>query len=380
MLPQQASSGRAHPGPGSLQSLQRSRRSGLPASGVYDGRASARATGVCRSTSTATHQEARSGLCGVAAAAVIVGTRRRILKRHVRRASSEDAAVTGTNGVVEVPQDLYELLGVSADSDADQIKKGYYEKMKVCHPDIAGDDGAEACVLLNEAYDVLSNKEEKKAYDIELAQTNGSKQLVIYDEDVSPTWDWTSKTGNKKTKPVYNGRPLSRSLYHKVSEEGKGPKHDAEKFVFVDEWTCISCRACCEAAPSTFCIDADAGRARVFAQWGDGEDYLDEAVQSCPVDCIYWVSREELQVLEYVTRDRMFEIGNQPPCSMTARRTGGVTDNPFGMAEKFTAKQAEEKRRQEALAEGSVNVSAMQERIRELFGRINETLRRTAWG
>ena len=28
----------------------------------------------------------------------------------------------------------------------DQIKKGYYEKMKVCHPDIAGDDGPRAAV------------------------------------------------------------------------------------------------------------------------------------------------------------------------------------------------------------------------------------------
>lgn len=27
------------------------------------------------------------------------------------------------------------------------------------------------------------------------------------------------------------------------------------------------------------------------------KEYLDYAVASCPVDCIYWVSREELQVV-----------------------------------------------------------------------------------
>ncbi|CAE7240578.1 DJC76 [Symbiodinium natans] len=251
--------------------------------------------------------------------------------------------------------------------------------MKICHPDVAGDDGEEVCILLNDAYDVLSNEEEKKAYDIELVQRNGSKEPVFVDDDLSPTWDWTSKAGNKKEKPVYNGRPLSRSLYHKV--EDKGPKHDEEKFVFVDEWTCIACRNCCDVAPKTFCIDADAGRARVFAQWGNGEELLDYAVQSCPVDCIYWVSREELQALEYVTRDRMFENGNQPPCSMAARQgTGGGTDDPFRMATGFMAKRAEEKRRQEALGEGSENFGAMQERIRELFSRLSERLRRAGWG
>ena len=37
--------------------------------------------------------------------------------------------MTGTNGVVEVPQDLYELLGVSADSDADPK----LIQSKLCH-------------------------------------------------------------------------------------------------------------------------------------------------------------------------------------------------------------------------------------------------------
>eukprot|EP00971_Amphidinium_carterae_P007057 139628-Amphidinium_carterae.1 len=31
---------------------------------------------------------------------------------------------------------------------------------------------------------------------------------------------------------------------------------------------------------------------------------------SCPVDCINWVSREELNVLEYVTANYMHEYGS----------------------------------------------------------------------
>ena len=36
-------------------------------------------------------------------------------------------------------------------------------------------------------------------------------------------------------KPVYNGRPLSRSLYHKVPPEEAGPKYDEEKFAACSE-------------------------------------------------------------------------------------------------------------------------------------------------
>jgi len=290
---------------------------------------------------------------------------------------------------VSSPSNLYELLGVDDDANADQIKRAYYDKMKICHPDIAGDDGDEICILLNDAYDLLSDPDEKEAYDIQLHRANGTQKPVLFldpsPQDLSPTWDWTSKTGNKKEKPVYNGRPLSRSLHHKVPPEEQGEKWTEQKFVFVDEWTCIACRNCCDVAPRTFCIDADAGRARVFAQWGNSEELLDYAVQACPVDCIYWVSRDELQVLEYVTRDRMYETGNSVPCSMAARQgTGGGLEDPFSMATNFQAKLEEEaeRRRRGGAPQGTnaATVTEMQERIQDLFGKLSDRLRVAGWG
>eukprot|EP00913_Durusdinium_trenchii_P004650 g4317.t1 len=243
----------------------------------------------------------------------------------------------------------------------------------------------EICILLNDAYDLLSDPKEKKAYDIELHGANGMpKPVLLLEQDMAPTWEWTSKAGNKKMKPVYNGRPLSRSLHRKVPPEDQGEKWNDEKFVFVDEWTCIACRNCCDVAPRTFCIDADAGRARVFAQWGNSEELLDYAVQACPVDCIYWVSRDELQVLEYVTRDRMFENGNTVPCSMAARQgTGGGLEDPFTMATDFKAKleeEAERRKRNQQQGEVSASISEMQERIRVLFSNLSERLRTAGWG
>eukprot|EP00435_Cladocopium_sp_Y103_P001648 s2810_g1.t1 len=276
----------------------------------------------------------RSSLSLLAAAVLATGSRnlrgkerQRARALRLRRyAQGEEQGDAGL--ALRAPSNLYELLGVDDKADSDEIKKAYYDKMKICHPDIAGDDGEEICILLNDAYDLLSDPEEKEAYDIQLHRANGTQKPVLLldpsPQDLSPTWDWTSKTGNKKSKPVYNGRPLSRSLHHKVAPEDQGEKWEEQKFVFVDEWTCIACRNCCDVAPRTFCIDADAGRARVFAQWGNSEELLDYAVQACPVDCIYWVSRDELQVLEYVTRDRPLDsevVGNAGGGSFQKKRS-----------------------------------------------------------
>ncbi|CAL1151455.1 unnamed protein product [Cladocopium goreaui] len=337
----------------------------------------------------------RSSL-GLLAAAVLATGSRSLRGKERRRASTScrlrryaQGDEQGEAGLaLRAPSNLYELLGVDDNADSDEIKKAYYDKMKICHPDIAGDDGEEICILLNDAYDLLSDPEEKEAYDIQLHRANGTQKPVLLldpsPQDLSPTWDWTSKTGNKRSKPVYNGRPLSRSLHHKVAPEDQGVKWEEQKFVFVDEWTCIACRNCCDVAPRTFCIDADAGRARVFAQWGNSEELLDYAVQACPVDCIYWVSRDELQVLEYVTRDRMFETGNSLPCSMAARQgTGGGLSDPFSMASDFQAKleeEAERRRRGGAPQGTSASVTEMQQRIQELFGKLSDRLRTAGWG
>lgn len=68
--------------------------------------------------------------------------------------------------------------------------------------------------------------------------------------------------------------------------------------VFVDETVCIGCGHCAHTASSTFFLEQDYGRARVIAQDGDEEDLVQEAIDTCPVDCIAWVSYNDLNRLE----------------------------------------------------------------------------------
>ena len=64
-------------------------------------------------------------------------------------------------------RDYYEVLGVSKDASADEIKKAYRKVTKANHPDLhPGDKAAEERFKeANEAYEVLSDEEKRKKYD-----------------------------------------------------------------------------------------------------------------------------------------------------------------------------------------------------------------------
>jgi ferredoxin len=74
--------------------------------------------------------------------------------------------------------------------------------------------------------------------------------------------------------------------------------------VYVDELTCIGCKHCAHVARNTFYMEPDYGRSRVVRQDGDSEELVQEAIETCPVNCIHWMDYTELQKLE---ADREFQ-------------------------------------------------------------------------
>lgn len=76
------------------------------------------------------------------------------------------------------------------------------------------------------------------------------------------------------------------------------------QMVYVDEHTCIGCTNCAMIAQSTFFMHEEHGRARVFDQWGDDDETIQVAIETCPVDCIHYVPYEELVRLEVERRDQ----------------------------------------------------------------------------
>ena len=71
-----------------------------------------------------------------------------------------------------------------------------------------------------------------------------------------------------------------------------------QKAVWVDEAVCIGCRYCAHVATHTFVVESNWGRSRAIRQDGDSTERIQEAIDTCPVDCIHWVAYEELPTLE----------------------------------------------------------------------------------
>ncbi|MEH2065059.1 MAG: ferredoxin [Nostoc sp.] len=82
--------------------------------------------------------------------------------------------------------------------------------------------------------------------------------------------------------------------------------------VYVDEITCIGCKHCAHVARNTFYIEPDYGRSRVVRQDGDGEEIIQEAIDTCPVDCIHWVNYTELKNLEEERKYQVIPVVGYP--------------------------------------------------------------------
>lgn len=156
----------------------------------------------------------------------------------------------------EVTDDYYEVLGLLPDATPEQIKKAYYNCMKACHPDLSGNDPETTnfCMFINDVYAVLSDP----------------VQRMVYDE--------------------IHGYSLTAT--NPFLDDSSTRDH-----VFVDEFSCIGCKNCANVAPGVFDIEEDFGRARAYNQCGH-PDLVQQAIESCPVDCIHWTSAAQLSLLE----------------------------------------------------------------------------------
>ena len=70
-----------------------------------------------------------------------------------------------------------------------------------------------------------------------------------------------------------------------------------QQAVWVDEAVCIGCRYCANVAANTFVVEPEWGRSRAIRQDGDTTQRIQEAIDTCPVDCIHWVDYSQLPAL-----------------------------------------------------------------------------------
>jgi ferredoxin len=61
-----------------------------------------------------------------------------------------------------------------------------------------------------------------------------------------------------------------------------------EKRVFIDTEECIGCESCVELCPEVFEFDDGSEKDRVIKLQGGSEECIEEAIETCPVECIHW--------------------------------------------------------------------------------------------
>jgi ferredoxin len=64
--------------------------------------------------------------------------------------------------------------------------------------------------------------------------------------------------------------------------------HNMARKVVLDEECCIGCGSCAELCPDVFEMDEEAEKANVIKLEGGDEACIDEAITTCPVECISW--------------------------------------------------------------------------------------------
>jgi ferredoxin len=90
-----------------------------------------------------------------------------------------------------------------------------------------------------------------------------------------------------------------------------------QKAVWVDEAVCIGCRYCAHVASNTFVVEENWGRSRAIRQDGDTTERIQEAIDTCPVDCIHWVAYEELPLLaEQLAQQDIHPLGLPTPARL----------------------------------------------------------------
>lgn len=60
------------------------------------------------------------------------------------------------------------------------------------------------------------------------------------------------------------------------------------KIVYIDEEECIGCGSCEEICSEVFKMEEDIEKAKVIKPEGGPEDLIEEAMETCPVECIHW--------------------------------------------------------------------------------------------
>jgi len=75
-------------------------------------------------------------------------------------------------------KNLYKILNIEQSATPDEVKKAYFEMAKKYHPDSGDEAEVKKFYEISEAYQILSNTEERRAYDLTISEGRIESDLI----------------------------------------------------------------------------------------------------------------------------------------------------------------------------------------------------------
>jgi len=120
-------------------------------------------------------------------------------------------------------KNYYKLLGIESNTNLDDIKKAFRDKIAIHHPDInTSKDAEKQFDNLVEAFDILSKPDKRKLYDelLDNESTASTTEIDIKKEEVFKEWKKDAKQKSKKFKEKNQDNSLGLDIFSDVLIEG----------------------------------------------------------------------------------------------------------------------------------------------------------------
>ncbi|WP_026100881.1 J domain-containing protein [Synechococcus sp. PCC 7336] len=119
---------------------------------------------------------------------------------------------------------LYQILAISPEATPEEIKRGYRRLVRQCHPDVAGSDGNDRFRQIQAAYEILSDANERRKYDLSLGLGRSPRTAIPYrppQRQVKPT-PAPPKPAAVKPKPAQSPTATPRAAASGYRSNGNG--------------------------------------------------------------------------------------------------------------------------------------------------------------
>lgn len=108
-------------------------------------------------------------------------------------------------------KDYYRILGLKPGCSRNEVRRSYRAKAKEAHPDLSGEESTSRFLILKEAYEVLSGKATREAYD--LTWHASRKKGKVTD------WDYRDFLHGRKDDPESLAKLICYDLLHDLDDE-----------------------------------------------------------------------------------------------------------------------------------------------------------------